>query len=133
MKKRMRSQCTENFYLEEFECKDGSITPIEVWGNIQKLAEELQTLRDIIKKPIIIVSGWRSKEHNKAVQGSPKSQHLEGKAADIRVKGMTPDQIGRNIRVAIAMGKMKEGGVGIYDTFVHYDTRGVKARWDLRK
>jgi len=28
---------------------------------------------------------------------------------------------------------MKQGGLGLYDSFVHYDVRGVKARWDFRK
>ena len=32
----------------------------------------------------------------------------------------------------IKEGKMKEGGIGIYSTFVHYDVRGWKARWDRR-
>lgn len=43
----------------------------------------LQPLRDYLGKPIKVTSGFRSPALNKAVSGSPKSQHLTGNAADI--------------------------------------------------
>ena len=45
----------------------------------------LEPLRNLLEKPIIINSGFRSKKVNEAVGGVPKSQHLQGLAADIRV------------------------------------------------
>lgn len=45
----------------------------------------LEPLRNLLEKPIIINSGFRSEMVNKAVGGVPKSQHLQGLAADIRV------------------------------------------------
>ena len=45
----------------------------------------LEPLRNLLEKPIIINSGFRSEKVNKAVGGVPKSQHLQGLAADIRV------------------------------------------------
>ena len=47
----------------------------------------LQPLRDYLKKPMIITSGFRCGELNKLVKGVPNSQHLEGKAADFVVPG----------------------------------------------
>jgi uncharacterized protein YcbK (DUF882 family) len=80
--------------------------------------------------PVIISgSGYRTTSHNKKVGGAPKSQHLTASAADISVKSMTPKQLANSIEELIAKGKMKQGGIGIYPTFVHYDIRGTKARW----
>jgi zinc D-Ala-D-Ala carboxypeptidase len=49
----------------------------------------LQPLRDIIRIPIFINSGFRSPNLNKAVGGKNNSQHLEGKAADFIVHTMS--------------------------------------------
>ena len=49
----------------------------------------LQPLRDKLGKPIIITSGYRCPRLNQAVGGVKNSQHLEGKAVDIVVNGMT--------------------------------------------
>lgn len=52
--------------------------------NLKILAEELfQPLRDIIKYPIYISSGYRSKALNEAINGSENSQHCKGQALDI--------------------------------------------------
>lgn len=45
----------------------------------------LQPLRDKLGKPVVITSGFRSPALNKAVGGSPNSQHMKGEAVDIRV------------------------------------------------
>ena len=44
-------------------------------------------------KPVVVNSAFRSAEVNKAVGSSDKSQHRRGCAADIRVIGMTPDEV----------------------------------------
>lgn len=53
----------------------------------------LQPIRNLIKKPIIITSGYRSQQINFLAGGALNSQHKEGKAADFIIKGMTPKQI----------------------------------------
>ena len=49
--------------------------------------EKLQIARDKAGIPFRITSGWRCERHNKAVGGSKNSDHLQGKGADIAVKG----------------------------------------------
>lgn len=127
------TQIAKNFSKREFDSKDGSAMPDDVFCNVVKLANQLQILRDHLGKPIIINSGYRSEAHNRSVGGSPNSQHLLGKASDIRVNGMTSVEIAKEIERLIIEGEMLQGGIGIYDTFVHYDIRGVRARWDFRK
>lgn len=123
---------TKNFSKSEFDSKDGAQMPDNILVNVVKLACNLQRLRDAIGKPIIINSGYRSEAHNRKVGGSPNSQHLLGKAADIRVSGMTSGQIANEIEKLILKGEMLQGGLGIYDTFAHYDIRKTQARWDYR-
>ena len=55
--------------------------------NLKALCMEvLQPLRDYLGKPVVISSGYRSEEVNKAVGGVKRSQHLRGEAADIHVE-----------------------------------------------
>lgn len=121
---------TDNFWLEEFGCKDGTPVPQHLMTNVQKLADNLQVLRNTIHEPIFINSAYRTVEHNSKIGGSMRSQHLFAKAADIKVgEGFTPNIIYQLIEELIRDGLMTEGGLGLYDTFVHYDVRGYKARW----
>ena len=123
------AKITENFSLEEFKCKDGSDVPNEYLPNVIELAKNLQVLRDEINKPITINSAYRSPKYNAKVGGARNSQHLVAKASDLRVSGVTPKELANVIERLIKEGKMKQGGIGIYKTFTHYDIRGTKARW----
>ena len=123
---------TENFSLSEFQCKSGAEMPAEVLENIKELAKNMQVLRDHIGKPIQITSGYRSPDHNKKIGGAKASKHVLGMACDFKVKGVTPAEIIKDIEVLIMCDKMKQGGIGIYPSWVHYDIyyNGVnKRRW----
>jgi len=120
---------TNNFTLKEFECNDGSEMPSDVYLNIVKLAGQLQFLRDYTGKAIKINSGYRSPDFNAKIKGVKNSQHLLGKAADIRIEGMKPKEVHSIIEKLIGDGDMLQGGLGLYSSFVHYDFRGKKARW----
>jgi uncharacterized protein YcbK (DUF882 family) len=104
----------------------------ELLPNLQKLANQLQVLRDYLGKPIYINAGYRPIwwEHLRGRSGS--SQHTLCKAADIRVDDMTPNEVADAIEYLISNGNMLQGGLGRYDTFTHYDIRQTKARWDYR-
>ena len=120
---------TNNFNLSEFNKHNFALSET-VLRNIQALANNLQVLRDEVKKPIKITSGYRSPEHNAKVGGVKSSKHITGEAADFKIAGMTPKQVAAVIEKLIAAGKMEQGGIGIYSTWVHYDHRNTKARWN---
>jgi len=120
---------TLNFSKAEFESKDGALMPPKVLENINILAVQLQALRNQINKPIMVISGYRSPKHNKAIGGVKNSQHLLGRACDIIVQGMTPIEVTADIEGLILSGKMLDGGIGTYSDFTHYDFRGKKTRW----
>jgi uncharacterized protein YcbK (DUF882 family) len=124
---------TKNFSKEEFDCNDGSEMPINIYHNMVKVANQLQVLRNYIKKPIKINSAWRSQEYNASIGGVKDSQHIMGRAADIVVKGMLPIELSKIIEDLISKGEMLQGGIGIYSSFIHYDIRGTKARWNYTK
>lgn len=115
------------FDTKEFESKDGKPSPFEIV--VQKeLIVRLNAIRSRFGKPIIINSGYRSPEHNKAVGGVSNSQHVLGTAADIR-----PEDLKDLPELQKICDEMNpHGGVGYYNTFVHVDVRGERARWDNR-
>jgi hypothetical protein len=70
-------------------------------ANLKRLAEFLETVKAVLGgKPIIVNSAFRSKKVNDAVGSSDRSQHRIGCAADIRVPGMTPDEVVRAVIAA---------------------------------
>ena len=121
---------TTNFNLSEFRCKDGTDVPAELLPNVQKLANELQKLRDELGLPIKINSGYRTKSYNKKIGGASNSMHVQAKAADIVVTDITPTNLYKRIEKLIEEGKVNFKGVGVYDTFVHVDVRDRRSRWD---
>lgn len=123
---------TENFNIGEFECSDGSEMPIDVQLNIAELAVQLEIIRAHFNAPIHINSAYRSLEYNRSIGSNDTSQHVLGKAADIVVEGVSPDEVADAIEFLISTGLIKEGGVGRYNTFTHYDIRGTRARWNYK-
>ena len=124
---------TKNFSKSEFDCKCGCEMPQEVLHNVQKVANQLQVLRNATEKPIKINSAYRCAKHNEKIGGSKNSQHLLGKAADIVIAEFIADETATLVEKFIEVGQILQGGVGRYNTFTHYDIRKTKARWDYRK
>ena len=124
---------TKNFYLNEFDCKDGNQVPTSLIPNVQLLAEQLQIVRDVVREPIYINSAYRHTEYNKAVGGSQFSQHLLAKAADITIASMTPNEVWLLLNNMMLEGHIINGGLGKYNSFNHYDVRDNPARWDFTK
>jgi len=119
---------TNNFSLSEFECKCGCKMPAFVEENIKELAENLQVLRNVVGR-LDPTNGYRCKEHNADVGGSINSQHLKGKAADIKSKAFSSSEIATITDDLMKNESFTLGGVGIYNTFTHVDIRGTRARW----
>jgi len=89
---------TDHFTLEELTHTDHrqyDNDPNETeLANIQRLAEFLESVKTILGgRPVMINSAFRSKQVNDAVGSKDTSQHRIGCAADIRVPGMTPDEV----------------------------------------
>jgi hypothetical protein len=122
---------TASFSLREFASR-GTPVPSKYHDNVRKVAQNLQVLREHLGRAITVVSGYRTAEHNTSVGGATKSQHLTASAADIQITGLTPSQVYCTIEELISQGRMRQGGLGIYKTFVHYDIRGHRARWTGR-
>ena len=114
---------SRNFTVREFACKDGS-DPVFVDTDLVAL---LQAVRNHFNKPVVIISAYRTAAHNRAVGGAAYSQHLYGRAADIRVSGVSTEQLAAFAETLLP----GTGGVGRYPEkgFVHVDVRKAKSRW----
>lgn len=78
---------TVNFTLEELTATQHRLIdntpPAWVKENLERLADELEAVRKVLRnRPILVSSGYRSPELNKAVGGSKSSRHMQGLAAD---------------------------------------------------
>ena len=122
---------SEHFSLDELN-KHKFDMPDEVLDNLKMLAVQLEIIRAHFNAPVIINSGYRNLDYNRNIGSKDTSQHVKGTAADIVVKDVSPDEVADAIEFLINTGMLKEGGVGRYNTFTHYDIRGTRARWNYK-
>jgi len=120
---------SEHFTLEELN-KHNFELPEEVLANLKELAVQLEIIRAHFNVPVTINSGYRNLEYNRNIGSKDTSQHVKGTAADIVVDGVSPLDVADAIEFLIMGGMLKEGGVGRYNSFTHYDIRGTRARWN---
>lgn len=73
-------QIAPNFNMREFQCPCCHCVMVH-----RKLVAALQSLRDLLNRPLIITSGYRCAPHNAAVGGVKNSLHRHGLAADVAV------------------------------------------------
>jgi zinc D-Ala-D-Ala carboxypeptidase len=86
-------------------------------ANLQRLAEFLEQVKTALDgKPIMVNSAFRSKQVNDSVGSKDTSQHRIGCAADLRVPGMTPDQV---VRAVIAAGLPFDQIIREFDSWTH--------------
>lgn len=111
-----------NFRVKEFACTDGS-DPIFIDYDLVNI---LQKIRNHFGKSVTITSAYRTPTKNKACGGETYSQHLYGKAADIKVTGVTPKKVAAYANTLLP----NKGGIGTYKTFTHIDVRATKSRWN---
>jgi uncharacterized protein YcbK (DUF882 family) len=130
-KKSDMEKLSKNFNWSEFQSKDGAPMPDFVKENIKKLVKNLEVIRAAANgAPMRINSGYRSPAHNASIGGAKNSFHMKGMAADFTIKGLTIPQSIALIENLISQGKIMEGGLGTYKTFIHYDIQGKKRRWN---
>jgi uncharacterized protein YcbK (DUF882 family) len=86
-------------------------------ANLQRLAEFLEDVKEALGgKPIMVNSAFRNKQVNDAVGSKDTSQHRVGCAVDIRVPGLTPDQV---VRAIIASGLPYDQVIREFDRWTH--------------
>ena len=119
-----RVQLAKNFKLDEFKCKCGKCDPILV---DEALVTWLQKIRDHFGRSVNINSGYRCAAHNASpkVGGSKSSHHVKGMAADIRVEGVTPEEVAK---YAESIG-IKRIGLYTNKSFVHIGSGTTKKFW----
>ena len=115
------------FNESELACSGSECEGLNNVGNgiDERLMTVLDAIRERIGQPIYINSGYRCPVHNANVGGVPKSQHVDGTAADLTYDGIDVDYLAQ---VAEECGA---DGIGKYwsQGFCHIDVRGYSARW----
>lgn len=101
----MPTNLSPNFTLEELTItnhREFDNTPnADQINNLTRVAQLLEQVKKCVgNKPVMVNSGFRSLQVNAAVGSKPISQHCLGCAADIRVPGMTPDQVVKAIKAS---------------------------------
>jgi len=112
---------SEHFTLEELTHTDHrelENIPNEIeLANLKRLAEFLEKVKTVLGgKPIMVNSAFRSKAVNDAVGSKDTSQHRVGCAADLRVPGLTPDEV---VKAIIASGIGYDQVIREFDRWTH--------------
>jgi uncharacterized protein YcbK (DUF882 family) len=122
---RSRWELTAHFSVAEFDCHDGTPYPPDwVAPRLKRLCFLLETIRYTWDAPMEILSGYRTPTWNTRVGGALASQHLAGRAADIRVAGKNAVEVHEEVLRLWTLEQLPDlGGLGLYATFVHVDIR----------
>lgn len=140
-----------HFTIEEFICHGSGkpYPPDWVDERLNVLCRVLDAVRDAWGGPLTVVSGFRDATYNEylfeqsaarngGVSGVAKnSQHIQGRAADVRPANPTVDRVNQLHALALSMcgqGKLPDlGGLGRYPGWIHADVRphasGILAQW----
>lgn len=121
-----KDKITANFQYREFDCQGSGCCTSTIID--EQLVRYVQKIRDHFGKPITITSPYRCETHNRRVGGASRSYHMQGKAADIVVQGVSSREVAK---YAESIGIL---GIGLYETasdgyFTHIDTRTSKSFW----
>ena len=120
---------TDHFTLEELTHTDHrqfeNIPNEAELENLRRLAAFLEEVKTVLGgRPVMVNSGFRSKQVNDAVGSKDSSQHRLGCAADIRVPGVTPDQV---VRAVIAAKLPYDQIIREFDRWTHISVPNVLA------
>jgi hypothetical protein len=126
---------TPHFTLEELTVtnhRQFDNTPnVDETANLTRLAQFLELVKDKLDgKPIMVNSAFRSKQVNDSVGSKDTSQHRLGCAADIRVPGMTPDQV---VRAIMSHGLYYDQIIREFDSWTHISIPNTAAALPRRQ
>lgn len=109
-----------NFTLEELIATShrefDNTPPASAIANLTRLAGLLEKVRAVINKPMLINSGYRSKQVNDSMGSKDTSQHRLGCAADFHIIGMTPDEV---VKAVISAGLPYDQLIREFNSWVH--------------
>lgn len=133
----------DHFPDEEFRCHEGTPYPsMWVGDRLAQLKELLETIRAAwagmgAQNPaIVVISGFRTEAYNQHIGGAKLSQHVQGRAADIRPVDINDVKALYGLILHLMIGGKIPllGGLGIYPGWIHVDVRpkpitGHVAEW----
>lgn len=107
-----------------------TIPPRHMWDRIVETLKVADEIRHRLGKPLYCInSAYRSPAYNAECAGAAsKSYHMQNRALDLMFRGgpEAAAQVARKLRDD----EFFSGGIGIYPTFIHVDTRGYNASWE---
>jgi uncharacterized protein YcbK (DUF882 family) len=123
------SMLSKNISRGEVECHCGcgfDTMDSETIDLVQGACDYFAKKQGVPRVVLTITSGARCEKHNKEVGGSPNSQHTKGRAMDIKILGVPPEEVYYYF-TNVYQGQY---GIGKYDSFTHIDSRtNGPARW----
>lgn len=131
---------SEHLSWDELCCHDGTPYPAE-WRADRGVVLGLlfEAVRELLGNHLIVIlSGYRTPEYNSKLEGAAlHSQHIQGRAVDICHPQIEPRDVFLSIISAQRRSELPMlGGLGLYRTFVHMDTRpkptGRLALWTAK-
>lgn len=103
--------------------------PRSMWHCIVPTLRIVDEVRAETGRACVIISSYRSPAYNAPINGAAKkSYHMQFIALDVVFAGLTPRQV-HALFLAKRKARKFKGGLGLYSTFVHIDTRGRNADW----
>ena len=104
-----------------------NIPPKRMWPEIVQTLRVADEIRERLGVRVRLLSGYRSPDYNRAINGASRSQHMRNRALDLKFDCSADESF------AMAEKLRKEGvflgGIGWYPNFIHIDTRGYEATW----
>lgn len=115
---------TKNLTLDELTVSQEAVrsglpnkpTDAHILNLVSLCSTILQPLRDKVKKPLVVSSGFRSPSVNRRIGGSKSSQHTKGQAADFTIPGMSvADTVALIRRMGLPFDQLiNEGGAWVH-------------------
>lgn len=107
-----------------------TLPPRHLWRNIVPTAWIADQARHALGVPLRIISGYRGPQYNAAIGGASGSYHTKFNALDLDPLGGDPEDLFHLLDRWRSAGLFR-GGLGLYRSFVHLDTRGKSATWGV--